>query len=180
MSWDIVPLLTREFDYFRRQQDLFSDWLKFFDDDWRMMDFEASRQRFDRELERVRNEMHRMDVQPIKLDIEQPFVTDPEGNRKLSLRFDCSAFKPDEITVKTMENRVNVHAKHVQEDKGRKVYKEFTREYTLPENVDPKKLKCNLSADGVLQLEAPAPPRVEAPKEHLIPIEHLGSGEQKK
>lgn len=66
-----------------------------------------------------------------------------------------------------------VHAKHEEDTPGRKVRLEFTKNYSLPENVDPKALKSTLSNDGVLQIEAPAPPAVEAPKEHLIPIEHM-------
>lgn len=51
------------------------------------------------------------------------------------------------------------------------VHREFHREYVLPENVDPKSLKSVLSKDGVLQIEAPAPKAVEAPRENLVPIE---------
>ncbi|XP_045162851.1 alpha-crystallin A chain-like [Mercenaria mercenaria] len=182
MAWNLVPVWSGDFDFFGRQRDLFSDWLEHFDDDWRAASFEDSRRRFDRELDRVRRELHRMDAEPHTLDVQQPFITDPSGNRKLSLRFDCSAFKPEEITVKTLDNKLNVHAKHVEEGPGRKIHQEFTREYTLPENVDPKKLKSHLSSDGVLEIEAPAPKAVEAPKEVLIPIEHLhskGSSEKK-
>lgn len=172
MSWDIVPLLKREFGFFDQQRSVFPDWRKYFDEEWGL-DFDSARQRFNNELDRIRGELVRMDVQPIKLDIESPFVTDPEGNCKLSLRFDCSQFKPEEVSVKTKDNTVNVHAMHEEEKDGRKVYKEFTREYTLPQGVDPNMLKCNLSTDGVLQIEAPAPPSVKSEKEHLIPIEHL-------
>lgn len=105
--------------------------------------------------------------------VQQPFITDPSGNRKFSLRFDCSQFKPEEINVKTQDNTLSVHAKHVEDNPGKKVHLEFTKNYTLPENVDPKSLKSTLSSDGVLQIEAPAPPAVEAPKENLIPIEKL-------
>ncbi|XP_045216364.1 heat shock protein beta-1-like [Mercenaria mercenaria] len=177
MAWKLVPIWSGNFDFFGRQRDLFSDWLEHFDDDWRAVTFNDSLRRFDRELDRVRRELYKMDAKPSILNVEQPFITDPSGNRKLSLRFDCSQFKPEEITVKTLDNKLNVHAKHIEEGKGRKSYQEFTREYTLPENVDPKQLKSHLSSDGVLEIEAPAPKAVEAPKEVLIPIEHLHSKE---
>jgi hypothetical protein len=101
------------------------------------------------------------------------FFIDPEGQHKFTLRFDCSQFKPDEISVKTHDGRLRVHAKHVHEEDDRKVYQEFYRECVLPENVDPETLKSCLTEDGVLQIEAPVPSTVVAPKEHLIPIEHL-------
>ncbi|WAR26728.1 HSPB1-like protein [Mya arenaria] len=173
MSWSIVPLLTRDLDYFDRQRDQYSKWMHLFDDDWRAMRFDDSVSRFDRELERFRREMHDLDAEVPELVVAQPFVTDPEGNRKLSLRFNCDKFKPEEITVKTTGNVLNVHAKHEEDRPGKKVHLEFTRNYTLPKNVDPNSLKSTLSKDGVLQIEAPAPPAVEAPKENLIPIEKL-------
>lgn len=72
-----------------------------------------------------------------------------------------------------MDNRLCVHAKHVEESESGKIHREFIREYTLPDDVNPDLLKSHLSKDGVLQIEAPAPPSVEAPKEHIIPIEKL-------
>lgn len=66
-----------------------------------------------------------------------------------------------------------VHAKHEEDTPGRKVHLEFTKNYKLPEKMDPKALKSTLSTDGVLMIEGPAPPAVEAPKENLIPIEKM-------
>lgn len=166
-------MLTRDFGFFDRQRDLFSTWLKEFDDDWKSMDFEASRSRFDRQLEQIRKDLFKLDTGSSMLKVDSPFITDPTGKKKLSLRFDCSQFKPEEISVKTMDKRLCVHAKHVEESPGRKVYREFTRDYTLPQAVDPLCLTSTLSKDGVLQIEAPAPLSVEAPREFLIPIEKL-------
>ena len=52
-------------------------------------------------------------------------------------------------------------------------FREFTREYTLPNDIDALRLSSSLSKDGVLQIEAPAPASVHAPREWLIPIEKL-------
>ena len=73
------------------------------------------------------------------LKVEKPFVQDISGNKKLNLRFDCSQFKPEEIQVRTVDKNLSVQAKHVEESPGRKVYREFSKQYTLPENVDPLK-----------------------------------------
>ncbi|KAH3889481.1 alpha-crystallin A chain-like [Dreissena polymorpha] len=173
MSWKIVPLHTRDFGFFDRQKDLFNDWVKEFDDDFKTMELHESRSRFDSELERIRRDLFKLDTGSGTLQVDQPFVMDRTGNKKLALRFDCSQFKPEEIAVKTMDGRLCVHAKHTEESPGRKVYREFTREYTLPEKVDPLLLSSTLSRDGVLQIEAPAPHSVSAHKEFLIPIEKL-------
>lgn len=173
MSWNLVPLFKRDFGFFDRQRDLFGDWVKEFDDEWKSMNFEDSKMRFDVELERIRKDLFKLDSGSSMLQVENPFITDPTGNKKLSLRFDCSQFKPEEISVKTMDKRLCIHAKHTEESPGRKVYREFTREYTLPQKVDPLRLTSTLSKDGVLQVEAPAPASVDAPREYLIPIEKL-------
>ncbi|XP_060583454.1 major egg antigen-like [Ruditapes philippinarum] len=177
MSWIIVPTRRQNFGFFDRQRDLFSDWLHLFDDSWQGLGLDDSTRRFERELDRVRSELHRMDVQPVMMDETiNPFIVDPNGQHKFSLRFNCSQFKPEEIEVKTEDNLLKVHAKHVKEEKGRKIHQEFTRQYMLPENVDPNKLKSRLSDDGVLQIEADVPPpQIEPPKEVMIPIEHLES-----
>ena len=173
MSWSLVPLFRRDWSFFDRQRDLFDSWVKEFDDDWKMLDFETSRRKFDLELEQIKRDLFKLDTGSSLLKVDRPFVTDPVGNKKLSLRFDCSQFKPEEVSVKTMDKRLCVHAKHVEESPGKKVYREMSREYTLPNNVDPLKITSTLSADGVLQIEGPAPQGVEAPREHLIPIEKM-------
>ena len=113
----------KDFGFFDRQRSLFSDWVTNFDDEWKSMDFEASRRRFDEEVERIRKDMFKLDTGSHMLQVEKPFITDPVGNKKLALRFDVAGYNPQEIQVKTMDNRLCVHAKHTEESPGRKVYK---------------------------------------------------------
>lgn len=107
------------------------------------------------------------------LKVEKPFVEDISGNKKLNLKFDCSQFKPEEITVKTVDRNLTVHAKHVEESPGKKIHREFTKSYVLPDKIDPMKVTSSLSGDGVLCIEAPAPQSVETRSERIIPIEKL-------
>ena len=176
MEWALVPMVKSDFGFFDRQRFLFSDWMRHFDDEFRALDMHNSMLRFDQELEKIRRDLFRLDEATEAnqvLQVENPYVTDVEGNRKLALRYDVSKFSPEEITVKTTGNEVVVHAKHHEESEGHKVHREFTRKFTLPHNVDPTTLKATLSKDGVLHVEAPAPPAVEAPKENLVPIEQV-------
>lgn len=107
------------------------------------------------------------------LKVEKPFIEDFSGNKKLNLKLDCTQFKPEEITVKTVDQNLTVHAKHVEESPGKKVHREFTKSYLLPDKIDPMKVTSSLSGDGVLCIEAPAPQSVETRKERIIPIEKL-------
>ncbi len=90
-----------------------------------MDDFSSSMRqmdRFMREMEHSMNDMtRRMNMQlPVDMrsrqaeawHIENPVVTDNDGNRKLQLRFDVRQFQPEEINVKTKDGKLEVHATH--------------------------------------------------------------------
>lgn len=125
MAFQIIPLFRSPFGWFDRQRYLFPTWRDQFEDDWRTLDTLNAMLRFDRELEGIRQALHQLDdrqaLDQTKLEIQNPFVTDAEGNRKLSLRFDVSKFNPEEVTVKTKDNRLIVNAKHTEEASGKKV-----------------------------------------------------------
>ncbi|KAJ9584185.1 hypothetical protein L9F63_021482, partial [Diploptera punctata] len=95
-------------------------------------------------------------------------VQKDEGeNKKLKLRFDVSQYQPEEIVVKTVDNKLLVHAKHEEKSESKSVYREYNREFMLPKGTNPESIKSSLSKDGVLTVEAPLP-AIEGEK--LIPI----------
>lgn len=91
--------------------------------------------------------------------LDSPLIKDDlEGQGKmLKLRFDVSQYQPDEIVVKTIDNRLQVHAKREEKTENSSRYLEYNREFLLPEGTDPEKIRSSLSADGVLTVEAPLP-----------------------
>ncbi|XP_064486094.1 alpha-crystallin A chain-like [Ornithodoros turicata] len=92
---------------------------------------------------------------------------------KFALNLDVRNFAPEEISVKTTENRVEIHAKHEEKsDDHGYVLREFTRRYALPEDVDPETVTCNMSAKGVLTLKAPRKKAVKEAKTIPIAVEH--------
>ncbi|XP_077516792.1 alpha-crystallin B chain isoform X3 [Amblyomma americanum] len=104
--------------------------------------------------------------------MNSPLIQDAEdGTKQLKLRFDVSQYAPEEIVVKTIDNRLQVHAKHEEKSENRSVYREYNREFLLPKGTNPEQIKSQLSKDGVLTIEAPLP-AIEAPnKERNIPID---------
>jgi len=160
----LVPMRRESWGFFDRQRSMFSSMFKDMDEEFK---------EFDRELERMRADMFTLKSSSM-LKPSRPIVEDPSGNKRLSLRFDCKDFKPEEISVKTVDNRLMVQAKHEEVSPGRRVYREFSRQYVLPEKIDPLTLNSSLTADGVLSIEGPAPAALEAPKERLLPIKVLG------
>lgn len=79
-----------------------------------------------------------------------------DGGNKFRVCFDVSSFQPDEICVRTEEQKLVVNARH--EDKSpdgkRTVTREFNRQVDIPRNVHPESMRCTLTRDGQLQVEA--------------------------
>lgn len=73
-----------------------------------------------------------------------------------NINLDVQQFKPDELSVKVVDDCVVVEGKHEERsDEHGYVSRQFTRRYALPQNVDKQALTTQLSSDGVLQLNAP-------------------------
>jgi crystallin alpha B len=94
-----------------------------------------------------------------------------DGN-KFEVKVDCSHFKPEEITVKTVDNNIVIHGKHEEKmDKHGWISREFTRRYALPEECEPQKVISSLNPNGVLTIEAPKrPSQPLKDNERVVPI----------
>ncbi|KAL3276687.1 hypothetical protein HHI36_012057 [Cryptolaemus montrouzieri] len=90
-------------------------------------------------------------------DLNSPLVQNDGDNKHLKLRFDVSQYAPEEIVVKTVDNKLLVHAKHEEKTESKSVYREYNREFLLPKGTNPEQIKSSLSKDGVLTVEAPLP-----------------------
>uniref|UniRef100_A0A7E4VF90 SHSP domain-containing protein n=1 Tax=Panagrellus redivivus TaxID=6233 RepID=A0A7E4VF90_PANRE len=129
------------------------------------------RDRFESEMRRVEDEMQRlrrefeggdlMSTRPVYdpyLDnLKSPLIKDESDGKTLRLRFDVAQYKPEEVTVKTVDNRLLVHAKHEEKTPSRTVYREYNQEFMLPRGTNPESISSTLSTDGVLTVEAPLP-----------------------
>ncbi|KAL3266063.1 hypothetical protein HHI36_010250 [Cryptolaemus montrouzieri] len=86
-----------------------------------------------------------------------PLIQENGNQKQLSLRFDVSQYRPEEIEVRTENNHLLVHARHEENDGNRRVCREYNQQFLLPHGVSPEYVRSNLSADGVLTVEAPIP-----------------------
>ncbi|KAG0431599.1 hypothetical protein HPB47_021653 [Ixodes persulcatus] len=90
-----------------------------------------------------------------------------------ALKLDVRGFVPEEISVKTVGNSVEVHARHEEKDpEGRSFY-------TLPDDVDPESVTSQLRGRGLLAVEAPRKKAETTPLSHTVPIsvEHTSSND---
>ncbi|EDV97691.1 GH14557 [Drosophila grimshawi] len=102
------------------------------------------------------------------------------GKQGYQVSMDVSEFKPNELTVKLVNNSVIVEGKSEQQedDQGSYTSRHFLRRFALPEGYEPDMTTSSLSSDGVLTINVPNPPAVdEALKERLVPIQQTGPAE---
>lgn len=123
--------------------------------------------------------------------MNSPLIQEDGDSKVLKLRFDVSQYTPEEIVVKTVDQKLlvsmshstsnnkkeiwpnftlQVHAKHEEKSDTKSVYREYNREFLLPKGVNPESIRSSLSKDGVLTVDAPLPPALT--NEKLIPIAH--------
>ncbi|RZC42624.1 alpha-crystallin B chain [Asbolus verrucosus] len=97
-------------------------------------------------------------------DLNSPLIQEDGNSKCLKLRFDVSQYAPEEIVVKTVDNKL------LEKSESKSVYREYNREFLLPKGTNPEHIKSSLSKDGVLTVEAPLPAITAG--ETLIPIQH--------
>ena len=99
--------------------------------------------------------------------VRECIVTKDDGSQEFRLNVDMNAFKPEEIDVKTTGKKtLSIKAKHEESTDESTVLHEFSRSFTLPEDVDPESLVCALSKDGVMTIKGPVgAPAIEEPPE---------------
>ncbi|XP_040191015.1 alpha-crystallin A chain [Rana temporaria] len=75
---------------------------------------------------------------------------------RFTINLDVKHFSPDDLTVKILDDFVEIHGKHSerQDDHGY-ISREFHRRYRLPSNLDQSSISCSLSADGILTFSGP-------------------------
>lgn len=99
------------------------------------------------------------------------------GKEGYQVSLDVSEYKPNELTVKTVNNSVIIEGKseQLQDEQGGYSSRNFQRRFVLPEGYDPELATSSLSSDGLLTIHVPNPPAVEeALKERMVRIQQTG------
>merc|ERR1712223_1457399 len=81
-------------------------------------------------------------------------------------------YNPDELTIKTVGNSVQVEAKHMEKTPDGQSYssRNFTQSFSLPKGVNPEAVTSSLGKDGQLVIEAPLPqPTLKQSGERMVP-----------
>ena len=131
---------------------------------------------------------HKFDEMAARINDGALVVNDAD---KFTVRMDVAQYAPEEIEVKVVEHderdsssppTLIVKGKHEEEraDHQGHISRSFTRRYSLPSDVDEKRLTCALSERGVLTVNAPRaqlPALADVSKVRAIPVEHVAAEE---
>nr|KAG5692740.1 hypothetical protein BaRGS_033851 [Batillaria attramentaria] len=99
--------------------------------------------------------------------LDNPVVKDRDGRHQFRLEFDLRQFKPEEIAVSTEGHQLTVQARHEETTHGKKARREYFRQCTIPENVDPLTLVSRHTHSGILSVYAPLPAASESRIIHI-------------
>ncbi|XP_024876015.1 protein lethal(2)essential for life-like [Temnothorax curvispinosus] len=93
----------------------------------------------------------------LKLAIRRCENPSPPVNKDdFQVVLDVQQFKPEEISVKIVDDHLVVEAKHEdRKDRHGWVSRQFVRRYPLPQDIDVDNMTSKLSSDGLLTLVAP-------------------------
>lgn len=91
------------------------------------------------------------------------------GKDGFQVCLDVKHFQPNEVSVKTENNSIVVHAKHEEKrDDHGYIAREFTRRYDLPDGFKVEDVTSSLSSDGILSIKAPhVTPAIEGNVRHV-------------
>jgi HSP20 family protein len=104
-----------------------------------------------------------------------PRVETSVGDGEYIVRAELPGFGPDNIEVNQAGDTLTIRGELKTEGEGEASHRRFSRSFTLPEGVEPDKVKATL-AHGVLELRMPASPKLVGKR---VPIE-VGPGEPRK
>lgn len=90
-------------------------------------------------------------------------------DNKFKICLDTSNYQPEEITVKVVNDKIAISAKHEAKEKDVYEFYEMYRSFDLPENVVAAAITSHLSAAGQLTIEAPLKALPES-NERTIPV----------
>ncbi|XP_005190092.1 heat shock protein 23 [Musca domestica] len=99
----------------------------------------------------------------------------PVGKDGFQVCMDVAQFKPNELTVKVVDNCIVIEGKHEErEDEHGYIQRHFVRRYVLPKGYDAEKVASTLSSDGVLTVSVPKPQIEDKSNERIIQIQQTG------
>ncbi|XP_055338676.1 heat shock protein 30D-like [Paramacrobiotus metropolitanus] len=143
-----------------------------------MQDFDRQFRHMNRDFNRLERQLSRGSGTNLGSLVDRSYPVMPhfveENGRKLArFHFDVGGFKPEDVSIKTADNKVIITAKHEDKGEDHHAIREFRRMVQIPQGMQFEQMKSRLTPNGVLTIEAPFnPPAIQQNQHHEIPITH--------
>lgn len=95
------------------------------------------------------------------------------GKDGFEVRLNVEKFKPEEVTVKVVDNSIVIEAKCERKTDNEYLSSEYRRRYELPDGFRADDVNSTISTDGVLTVKCPRPP-IDKSSVRQIEIEQTG------
>lgn len=100
-------------------------------------------------------------------------IDQTNDGKELKLTFDLTGYKPEDLSIKVIDNNtLKVHAVHIDNSRGNQIHREYTRQYILPDGLQPELLRARMSENGTLTVEVPLPQMQPNKYERIINIQN--------
>ena len=100
-------------------------------------------------------------------------INSVNDGKELRLTFDLTGYKPEDLSIKVIDNNtLKIHAVHIDNTRGNQIHREYTRQYQLPDWVQPEYLRARMSENGTLTVEVPVPQVQPSKYERVINIQN--------
>jgi HSP20 family molecular chaperone IbpA len=101
-------------------------------------------------------------------------MIEEDGIKKYQWIFDVNNYKPENVTIKTLDGKVEVQATFQEESEHHRVYRQVSRFIKLPKGAKLEELSSTMSDKGWLKITAPYEAPVTGEKDGFtpIPIQH--------
>ncbi|CAF5157070.1 unnamed protein product, partial [Rotaria magnacalcarata] len=106
-----------------------------------------------------------IDVRPRRYDLQTP-------NNNI-LTFDLQGYRPENVNVRINQNGLlKISGQHIDNSHGNNINREYYRQYQLPANVDPDKVRARMDQNQILTIELPQSllARDPARHEYWVPV----------
>lgn len=107
-----------------------------------------------------------VDVRPRRYDLQL-------SNNTNTLTFDLQGYRPENINVRINQNGLlKVTGQHIDNSYGHNINREYFRQYQLPSNIDPNKVRAHMDDNQILTIELPQriPLRDSGKREYWVPV----------
>lgn len=102
----------------------------------------------------------------------KPTIVERNGRQIAQYTFDVKGFQPEEITIKTVDNNLEISARHEEKRGDGEISHAYKRTITIPDGISAEELQGKLVDDGLLRVEAPYRPPSLMDGSRSIPISH--------